>query len=101
MGDGGDRGLHGAGAIAHVEALAAVVVAVRGDQHFGFDLPEAVHGAIDAEIRRAGGPDGAQAGGRQHRYHCLRDVGEPAGHAIARPYAQGGEFGAKRHRCGR
>ena len=60
---------------ANVEPFAAVVVAVAGDQHLGFDLPEPVERSLDAEVRRAGRPDGADARRCQHRDNRLGDVG--------------------------
>ena len=46
-----------------VEGLAAIEVAIGGDQHLGFDLTEAVEDTARAEIRRARRPDGAEARG--------------------------------------
>ena len=66
-----------------VEGLAVVMVAVRGEQHLGLDLAEAVHHPVETEIRAAGGPDRAQAGGGQHGHHGLGDVGHETGHPVA------------------
>ena len=35
-----------------IDALAVVIVAIRGEQHLRFDLSEPVDDAVDAEIRR-------------------------------------------------
>jgi hypothetical protein len=48
------------GELVEHEGLAAVVVAVAGDQHLGLDLAEAVEHALHAEVGRAGRPDGAE-----------------------------------------
>ena len=50
-----------------IERLARVEVAIGGEQHLGRDLPEAIEHAVDAEVRRARRPDGAEARGGQHR----------------------------------
>src|SRR5690606_41648248 len=49
-----------------VETLALVLVAVDAEQHARFDLREAVEYAGGAEVRRAGGPGGADAGSGQY-----------------------------------
>ena len=61
-----------------VEDLAAVEVAVGGDQHLGRDLAEAVEHAARAEIRRARGPDRAEARRCQRRDDGLRHVRQVA-----------------------
>jgi hypothetical protein len=38
---------------------------------------------LEAEVGTAGGPDGAKAGRRQHRRHCLDTVRQEAGHPVA------------------
>ena len=63
--------------------LAAVAVAVDGEQHLRLDLAEAVEHALHAEIGRAGRPDRAEAGGREHRDDRLRHVRHEAGDAVA------------------
>jgi hypothetical protein len=67
--------------------LAAVVVAVDGDQHLGLDLAEAVEHALHAEIGRARAPHRAQARGRQHRDDRLGHVRQLGGDAVAAPDA--------------
>ena len=49
-------------------ALAVVAVAVGAEQHLRLDLAEAVEHALDAEVRRARGPDDAlrERGEREH-----------------------------------
>jgi hypothetical protein len=86
---------------ADVDPLAGIVVAVDGEQHLGLDLAEAVEHARDAEIGRAGGPDGTQAGRRQHADHGLGHVGQVAGDPVALAHALGGEAAARRALHGR
>ena len=74
-----------------VDALAVVPVAVSGNEHFGFDLAKAVEHALHAEIGRAGRPDGTDAGGREHRHHGLRQIGEISRNAVARLHAGGAQ----------
>ena len=59
---------------AAVERLAAVLVAVDAEQHLRRELREAVEHAARAEIRAAARPDGADAGGREHRDHGFGHV---------------------------
>ena len=63
--------------------LAAVAVAVDGEQDDGFDLLEAVEDAAGAEVGGAGGPDAADGRGGEERDDGLRDVGEVAADAVA------------------
>jgi hypothetical protein len=67
--------------------LAAVSVAIDGDQHLGFDLAEAVDHSHLAHVRRAAGPDRAHADGCQECDDRFRHVGQVAGHAVAARYA--------------
>ena len=57
-----------------VELLPAVAVPVHAEQHLRCELGEPVDHAAPAEIGGAAGPDGADAGGGQHRDDGLRDV---------------------------
>jgi len=83
-----------------VVGLAAVAVAVDGNQHLGRNLPKAVdHGHL-AHVRRAAGPDRAQAGRGQEGDDRGRHVGQVAGHAVTRRHAhraqgmgEGGDLG--------
>ncbi|CAM5322689.1 hypothetical protein SCALM49S_08744 [Streptomyces californicus] len=79
-----------------VVLLAAVAVAVDGEEDDGFDLLEAVEDAAGAEVGGAGGPDGADGGGGEEGDDGLRDVGEVAAHAVAGGDAEGAEFGGQR-----
>ena len=68
---------------ADVEALAAVDIAVDGEQHGGLDLGEpVVHGA-GPEVRRARRPDRAEAGRGQERHERLDAVGRQRDHPVA------------------
>ena len=57
-----------------VVLLAAVAVAVDGEQDGRLDLLEAVQDAAGAEVGGAGGPHGADGGGGQERDDGLRHV---------------------------
>lgn len=76
--------------------LAAVAVAVDGEQDDGFDLLEAVEDAAGAEVGGAGGPDAADGRGGEEGDDGLRDVGEVAADAVAGGDAEGAEFGGER-----
>lgn len=78
-----------------VVLLAAVAVAVDGEQDDGFDLLEAVEDAAGAEVGGAGGPDAADGRGGEEGDDRLRDVGEVAADAVARGDAEGAEFGGE------
>lgn len=58
-----------------VVLLAAVAVAVDGEEDDGFDLLEAVQDAAGAEVGGAGGPDAADGRGGEEGDDGLRDVG--------------------------
>ncbi len=68
-----DKHLAGAGELvghrcdlgADLDALAGIEVAVRGDEHLGLDLAEAVEHALFAEVGRARRPHRADRGSRQ------------------------------------
>ncbi len=69
----------------HVVALAAVDVAVDGEQHGGLDLGEPVVDGAGAEVRRARRPDRAEARRGQERHEGLDAVGRQRDDAIALP----------------
>lgn len=81
--------------LAAVVLLAAVAVAVDGEQHDGFDLLEAVQDAAGAEVGGAGGPHGADGGRGQQGDDGLRDVGQVAADPVARADAERAEFGGE------
>ena len=70
-------------AFIQLDPLAVVLVAVAGEQHLGFDLAEAVQDTFDAEVRRAGRPDGADPGAAQGGDHGFDAVGHVAGDPVA------------------
>ena len=70
-----------------VEGLAAVLVAIHGEQHLGFDLLEAVNDAGAAKVGRTTGPRGAEAGGGQEGDESLGDVGHVGDDAVTPPHA--------------
>ena len=67
-----------------VEILAAIAVAVDGEQHLGLDLPEAVDHRYMAHVGRCRRPDRADARYCQQRHHSLRNVRHVGDHAVAR-----------------
>ena len=89
-----------AGDLGHLREAAvpgsAVAVAVDGEQDLGPGLPEAVRGGLGPEIRRAGGPDRAQARRRQHCRDGFRHVRHEASDAISPADAGGRERARKR-----
>ncbi len=68
--------------LAAVEVLAAVAVAVDGEEHLGLDLGEAVDDAAHAELRRAARPRRADARAAEEGGDRLGDVREVGGDAI-------------------
>ena len=85
------------------ELLAAVPVAVAGDEHLRLDLGEPVDHAARAEIRRARRPDRAQARGgeqaddrlghvRQQRRHPVATTDPQRAQATGHPRHLGGEL---------
>lgn len=82
--------------VGSVVFLAAVAVAVDGEQDDGFYLLEAVEDAAGAEVGGAGGPDAADGRGGEEGDDRLRDVGEVAADPVARGDAEGAEFGGER-----
>ena len=63
--------------------LARIAIAVAGDQHFGFCLPETIQHAAHAEVRRAGREHRANARRRQHGNQRLGAIGHEGCHAVA------------------
>jgi len=80
---------------AAVEIAAAVAVAVHAEQHLGCQLPEPVADAAAAEVGGAAGPDGADAGGSQHRDRGLRDVRHAGGDPVTGPDAHAAQLGGQ------
>ncbi len=76
--------------------LAAVPVAVDGEQDDGFDLLEAVQDAAGSEVGGAGGPDGADGGRGEEGDDGLRDVGQVAADAVSGADAEGAQLGGER-----
>ena len=70
-------------ALAQVDPLAVVVVAITGQQHLGFDLPETVQYPGNPEIRGAGRPDCADPGGAQGSDQGLGAVGHKARYPVS------------------
>ena len=70
------------------EFLAAVPVAVAGDEHLRLDLGEPVDHASGAEIRRARGPDRAQARRGEQADDRLRHIRQQRRHPVATADAQ-------------
>ena len=66
-----------------VERLAAVDVALGGDEDPRLDLAEAIEHPLDAEVGRAGRPHRTHRRRAQHRDDRLGHVGKIGGHAIA------------------
>ncbi len=88
--------------LAAVEVLAAVAVAVDGEEDPGLDLGEAVDDAGGAEVGRAAGPDRADARRGEEgddRLGDVRHVGDDAVAALhaeaAQPRGEGGDLGAQ------
>ena len=73
---------------AAVERLATVIHAVDGDQHFGFDLAQAVDHGGGAHVGRAHAPHRADAEAGQRRDHRLRHVGQVGRDAVAALHAE-------------
>ena len=82
-------------------ALAAVAVAVGGEQHLGLDLAEAVEHAAHAEVGRARGPDRAERRRGEHRDDRLGAVRQDAGDAIAGAHAHRAQLRGERARPAR
>lgn len=82
--------------VAAVVLLAAVAVAVDGEQDDRLDLLEAVEDAAGAEVRRAGRPDGPHGGRGEQGDDGLGNVREVAADAVSGAYAEGAQFGGQR-----
>ena len=82
---GGDRG----GLLQAIEALAAVGVAVDRQQEPRADLTEPIEDALHAEVRRTGGPDGADGRSAERRDDGFRSIRGNGGDAIAGDDARG------------
>ena len=78
-----------------VEVLAAVAVAVDGEQHLRLDLGEAVDHAPGAEVRRAARPDRADRRAGEERGDRLGNVRQVRDHAVARPDAERAQAAAR------
>ena len=63
--------------------LAAIGDAIAGDQHLGFDLPEAVEHGGGAHVRRADAPHAAEADHGEEGDHGLGHVRQVGRHAVA------------------
>ena len=86
--------------LAAVEVLAAVAVAVDGEQHLGLDLREAVD-TLAGRSRASSGPDRAEAGGGEERDHRLGDVRQVGHDAVAALDAERAQAGGDARRPGR
>src|SRR6185312_15200741 len=49
-----------------VDFLAGIAIAIGAEQNLGLDLAEAIEHPVGAKVRRAGRPDGADAGRGEH-----------------------------------
>jgi hypothetical protein len=78
-----------------VELLAAVAVAVDGDQHRGLHLGEPLADRARAEVWRARRPDRAKAGGGEEADQRFRAVGQHGDDPIAPPHPGGDEPGPR------
>ncbi len=81
--------------VAAVVLLAAVAVAVDGEQDDRFDLLEAVENAAGAEVRRAGRPDAAHGCCGEQGDDGLGNVREVAADAVSGAYAEGAQLGGQ------
>ena len=79
-----------------VEVLAAVAIAVDGEQHLRFDLRETVDDAAGAELRRRARPDGADRGYGQKGDQRLGDIGHVGNDPIAALHAEGSQPAGRR-----
>ena len=82
--NGGDLLQNIRDAFKRIELLSLKGISVGSEEDLGFDLTKTVQHALDAEIRGAGRPGGAQARGSQHGDNGLRHIGHEASHAISR-----------------
>ena len=72
-----------------------VPVAVRAEQDLRGQLAEPVDHPAPAEVRRAAGPDGADAGGGEHGDDRVRDVRQAGHHPVAGAHAQPAQLGGQ------
>src|SRR5690242_12310806 len=68
-----------------VDFLARIAVAVGTEENAWLDLAKPVDYALDAEIRRTGRPDRANARSGEHRNRGLGNVRQEPGNTIPRP----------------
>ena len=83
------------GLLAPVVVTAAIPVPVGAHQHLGRELAEPVGGPAPAEVRRAAGPDRADARRGEHGDHGLRDVRQVGGDPVAGADAHGAQPGGE------
>ncbi|MGX1268661.1 hypothetical protein RKD18_001855 [Streptomyces phaeoluteigriseus] len=81
--------------VAAVVFLAAVAVAVDGEQDDGLDLLEAVEDAAGAEVGGAGGPDAAHGGRGEEGDDGLRDVRQVGADPVTGTDAEAAQFGGE------
>ena len=74
-----------------VEGLAAVLVAVAGDEHRGLDLTKTVEHAVDTEVGRRRRERGADGRGGEHHDDVLGAVRQPRRHTIPDAHSGIGE----------
>ena len=82
--------------VGEAEVLPAIAVAVGDDEDRRVDLPEPVDHAGDPELRGAGGPHRADAGGTEKGRNCDRAIGEHRRHPVAGTDAEASEAGRDR-----
>ena len=80
-------GLQRGDVVAFVVGLAAVPIAVGGDQDDRLQLAEPVQRRLRGIVLPAGAPDGADTRRRQKRDHRLGDVGQVAHDTVARRHS--------------
>ena len=84
--------------VAPIEPLAAVGVAVDGDEHLRLDLGEAVDQAPRPEVRRAAGPDRPEARAGEQRDDRLGDIRDDGHDPVAATDPEPPEAGRRRPR---
>ncbi len=94
--DGWELGQDSGGDSGAIEVLAAMAVAVDGQQDLGLDLGEAVDDAAGAELGGGARPDRAEAGGRQEGDQGLGDVGHVGDHPVPAHDSQRAQPGGRR-----
>ena len=83
-----------------IEGLAAVGIAVGGQQEHGVDLAEAVHHPRHAEVGGGGTEHRADGGGGDHQHHRLGPVGHPGRHPVAGAHPVSPQGGRRRSDLG-